>query len=144
MAAPDFELPDADGQIIRLSQYRGVNPVVVYFYPKDDTSVCTRQACTFRDEFPEFQRTGAVILGISGDSGASHRAFAARFSLPFSLLSDKGGHVRKLYGVGRVFGLLPGRATFVIDREGVVLHVCSSPIDSDRHVRESLSALKNA
>ena len=144
MAAPDFELPDAEGRIIRLSGYRGVNPVVVYFYPKDDTSVCTKQACTFRDEFSEFQRAGAVILGISGDSGASHRAFVQRYSLPFSLLSDKGGRVRKLYGVGRVFGLFPGRATFVIDREGTVRHTCWSLIDSDRHVRESLSALRNA
>jgi peroxiredoxin Q/BCP len=141
MPAADFELPDASGAIVRLSQFRGVKSVVLYFYPKDDTSVCTKQACAFRDHFAEFQRAGAVVLGVSGDSGPSHLAFAAKYNLPFPLLSDKGGKVRKLYGVKRAFGIIPGRVTFVIDREGVVRHVYSALSESDQHVREALKAL---
>ena len=141
MTAPDFELPDADGKPVRLNQYRGVNAVVVYFYPKDDTGVCTKQACSFRDDFAQFRNAGAVILGISDDSGESHAAFTAKYKLPFTLLSDKGGRVRKLFGVNRVFGVLPGRVTFVIDREGVVRHVYSALFESDRHVQEALAAL---
>jgi peroxiredoxin Q/BCP len=139
--APDFELPDADGKLIRLSDLRGKNTVVIYFYPKDDTSVCIKQACAFRDEFAKFQNAGAVILGISDDSGESHRCFSAKYSLPFSLLSDRGGRVRKLYGVAKKFGLLPGRVTFVIDREGVVRLVYSALSESDKHVRQALTAI---
>lgn len=139
--APDFELPDGGGKLIRLSDYRGKNAVIVYFYPKDDTGVCTKQACTFRDDFAKFQRGGAVIFGISDDSSESHSAFAAKYSLPFPLLSDKGGRVRKLYGVAKKFGVLPGRVTFVINREGVVRHVYSALFESDKHVQEALAAL---
>lgn len=139
--APDFELPDAAGNLVRLSQYRGKNAVVVYFYPKDDTGVCTKQACSFRDDFTKFQSAGAAILGISDDSSASHEAFSAKYRLPFPLLSDQGGRVRKLYGVAKRFGLLPGRVTFVIDREGIVRHVYSGLFESDVHVAEALRAL---
>ena len=139
--APDFELPDASGERVRLNDFRGKNAVVVYFYPKDDTGVCTKQACTFRDDFAKFREAGAVILGISDDSTESHRAFAAKHSLPFPLLSDPGGNVRKLYGVKKAFGVLPGRVTFVIDRDGVVRHVYSGLFESDKHVQEALAAL---
>lgn len=139
--APDFELPDAAGKPVRLSQYRGNNAVVVYFYPKDDTGVCTKQACSFRDDFAKFRSAGAVILGISEDSTESHTAFSAKYSLPFPLLSDKGGRVRKLFGVGRKFGVLPERVTFVIDREGVIRHVYSALFESDKHVEVALAAL---
>lgn len=139
--APDFELPDTTGATIRLSDYRGRNSVVVYFYPKDDTGVCTQQACTFRNDFAKFRGAGAVILGISDDSTESHSAFSAKYSLPFPLLSDKGGKVRKLYGVNKQFGVIPARVTFVIDREGVVRHVYSALFESDKHVQEALAAL---
>jgi peroxiredoxin Q/BCP len=139
--APDFELQDAEGRLIRLSQYRGKNAVVVYFYPKDDTDVCTKQACSFRDLFAKFQSAGAVILGISDDSVESHKAFSAKYRLPFSLLSDQGGRVRKRFGVAKKFGVLPGRVTFVIDRSGVVRHVYSGLRESDKHVQEALKAL---
>ena len=141
MAAPDFELPDAAGKPVRLSQYCGKKAVVVYFYPKDDTSICTKQACSFRDNFARFEGAGAVILGISDDSVASHAAFAAKYGLPFLLLSDRGGRVRKLFGVAKKFGILPGRVTFVIDRAGVVRHVYSGLGESDKHVAEALGAL---
>jgi peroxiredoxin Q/BCP len=138
--APDFELPDSDGAPVRLSALRG-RPVVVYFYPKDDTSVCTKQACTFRDRFAEFENSGARILGISGDSTASHAKFAAKYALPFTLLSDKDGAVRKLYGVNKKFGLIPGRVTYVIDGDGRIRHAYSALAESDRHVEEALRTL---
>ncbi|HVV45077.1 MAG TPA: peroxiredoxin [Bryobacteraceae bacterium] len=138
--APDFELPDSTGAPVRLSALRG-RPVVVYFYPKDDTTVCTKQACTFRDRFAEFESSGARILGISDDSAASHTKFAAKYALPFTLLSDKGGGVRKLYGVNKKFGLIPGRATYVIDPAGKIRHVYSALSESGQHVEEALRAL---
>jgi peroxiredoxin Q/BCP len=138
--APDFELPDSAGEPVRLSALRG-QPVVVYFYPKDDTTVCTKQACTFRDRLAEFERSGARILGISDDSPESHAKFAAKYELPFTLLSDKGGAVRKLYGVNKKFGLIPGRATFVIDPAGKIRHVYSALSESEQHVEEALRIL---
>jgi peroxiredoxin Q/BCP len=139
--APDFELPDASGKPVRLSQYRGKNAVVVYFYPKDDTTICTKQACSFRDQFAKFQAAGAVICGVSDDSVASHAAFAKKYGLPFLLLSDRGGRVRKSFGVTKRFGVLPGRVTFVIDRDGVVRLVYSGLGEWDRHVAAALGAL---
>ena len=138
--APDFELPDQLGNLVRLRQYRGRN-VVVYFYPKDDTSGCTIEACRFRDDLEKFRATGADIVGISDDSSESHQKFASKYNLPFTLLSDKGGRVRKLYGVKKTFGVIPGRVTFVIDRNGIVRHVFSSQSSPARHVEEALVAL---
>ncbi len=142
-AAPDFELPDQNGRMVRLSQFRGQRPVVLYFYPKDDTSGCTAEACKFRDDSPGFQAVGAEIIGVSDDSVESHGRFAAKYKLPFMLVSDKGGRVRKLYGVKKTLGIIPGRVTFVIDREGVVRHVFSSQMNATQHVTEALEALKN-
>jgi peroxiredoxin Q/BCP len=139
--APDFELSDQQGKPVRLSQYRGKSPVVIYFYPKDDTTGCTIEACKFRDDFPRFEATGAEILGISDDSSESHGKFATKYGLPFTLLSDHGGRVRKLYGVKKTFGVIPGRVTFVIDKEGVVQHVFSSQSNPARHVEEALRSL---
>jgi peroxiredoxin Q/BCP len=139
--APDFELPDQHGRLVRLSQYRGRNAVVVYFYPKDDTTGCTIEACRFRDDFEKFRVTGAEIIGISDDSAESHGRFASKYRLPFTLLSDKGGKVRKLFGVKKTLGVIPGRVTFVIDRKGIVRHVFSSQSSPARHVEEALMAL---
>ena len=139
--APEFTLPDASGKDVRLADFRG-RPVVLYFYPKDDTPGCTKEACSFRDQYEDFQDAGAVVLGVSSDSAESHRKFAARHRLPFTLLSDRGGRVRKLYGVPATLGLLPGRVTFVIDGGGVVRHVFSSQLDATRHVAEALEVLR--
>jgi peroxiredoxin Q/BCP len=139
--APDFELPDQNGAPVRLSSYRGKSPVVVYFYPKDDTKGCTAEACAFRDDTPRFEAKGAAVIGISDDSTDSHARFASKYNLNFTLLSDKGGKVRKLYGVNKTLGIIPGRVTFVIDREGIVRHVFSSMVDFTGHVREALAAL---
>ncbi|HEY4088067.1 MAG TPA: peroxiredoxin [Bryobacteraceae bacterium] len=138
--APDFELPDSTGAPVRLSALRG-QPVVIYFYPKDDTTVCTKQACAFRDKLAEFESIGARVLGISDDSIASHAKFVAKYALPFTLLSDKGGAVRKLYGVQKRFGVIPGRATYVIDADGRIRHVYSALSESNQHVEEALRVL---
>ncbi len=140
-SAPDFELPDRHGEPVRLSQFRGKSAVVVYFYPKDDTTGCTIEACRFRDDFSLFRAAGAEILGISDDSAESHDKFVSKYGLPFTLLSDKGGRVRKLYEVKKTFGVIPGRVTFVIDRNGIVRHVFSSQTSPARHVGEALAAL---
>ena len=140
--APDFSLPDAEGRSFRLSERRGKSPVVLYFYPKDDTPGCTREACGFRDQYEDFQRLGAEVVGVSSDSSASHQRFAAKHRLPFTLLSDAGGAVRRLYGIPSSLGLIPGRVTFVIDRDGVVRHVLNSQLDFKRHISESLASLE--
>jgi thioredoxin-dependent peroxiredoxin len=139
--APDFELPDAEGKRIRLADFKGKKAVVLYFYPKDDTPGCTAEACSFRDSYEDFQDAGAEVIGVSSDSAASHAKFAQRHKLPFTLLSDAKGEVRKKYGVPATMGLLPGRVTFVIDKKGVVRHVFNSQLQATRHVSEALEAL---
>jgi len=138
--APDFALPDRNGKTIRLADFRG-KPVVLYFYPKDDTPGCTKESCTFRDQYQDFQDAGAEVIGISSDSSESHEKFATKYRLPFVLLSDRGGAVRKAYGVPSTLGVLPGRVTYVIDREGTVRHVFNSQFQAAQHVDEALKAL---
>jgi len=140
--APDFSLPDATGKTVRLGDYRGRKAVVLYFYPKDDTPGCTKEACTFRDQYQDFQDAGAEVIGISSDSTESHSKFADKYRLPFVLVADPGGTVRQQYGVPATLGLLPGRVTFVIDREGIVRHVFNSQFQAARHVEEALTALR--
>jgi|SRR5579862_4977410 len=140
--APEFELPDQDGALVRLSQFRGKSAVVIFFYPKDDTTGCTKEVCGFRDSFHEFESKGARILGISSDSCDSHRRFAARFDLQYPLLSDEKGRVRALYGVRSTLGIIPGGASFVVDRDGVLRNIFSSQFWPERHVEEALKALR--
>jgi peroxiredoxin Q/BCP len=117
--------------------------VVLFFYPKDDTPGCTKQACAFRDDYEQFGKLDAEVMGISSDSVESHRSFASKHDLPFTLLSDEGGKVRKLYGVPTTFGIFPGRVTYVIDEEGVIRYVFSSQLGVSRHVEEALRALQS-
>jgi peroxiredoxin Q/BCP len=140
--APDFSLPDADGRAVTLSSFRGRKAVVLYFYPKDDTPGCTKEACSFRDSYEDFAAAGAEVIGVSSDSGASHQRFARKHRLPFTLLSDAGGALRKRYGVPATLGLLPGRVTFVIDRDGIVRHVFNSQLAAAQHVREALRVIR--
>jgi thioredoxin-dependent peroxiredoxin len=140
--APDFSLVDQNGEPVRLSGFKGKKAVVLYFYPKDETPGCTAEACTFRDSFEVFKEAGAEVLGVSGDSPESHKRFAAKYHLPFRLLSDEGDRVRELYGVSSTLGLLPGRVTFVIDKGGIVRHVFSSQFRPKKHVEEALEVLK--
>ncbi|MGH3144239.1 MAG: peroxiredoxin [Rubrobacter sp.] len=140
--APDFTLRSQSGDSVSLKDFLGRRPVVLFFYPKDDTPGCTKQACAFRDDYGQFGALDAEVLGISSDSVASHRSFAENNDLPFALLSDEGGEVRRLYGVPNTLGVLPSRVTYVIDREGVVRHVYSSQRAVHRHVEEALGALR--
>ena len=140
--APDFALPDATGKVVRLGDFHGQKAVVLYFYPKDDTPGCTKESCSFRDQYQDFQDAGAEVIGVSSDSSESHEKFAGKYKLPFILLSDQGGAVRKQYGVPATLGLLPGRVTFVIDRQGVVRRTFNSQFQATKHVSESIEALR--
>ena len=141
--APDFELKDKDGNLVKLSSFRGEKSVVVYFYPKDETPGCTAQACSFRDSYEEFTDAGAEVIGISGDGSSSHSGFAENHRLPFILLSDLTGKVRKSYGAYDLLGLIPGRVTFVIDKQGKVIHKFDSQLSPTKHIQESLNAIKS-
>jgi thioredoxin-dependent peroxiredoxin len=139
--APEFALPSQSREMVSLGDFLGEKPVVLFFYPKDDTPGCTKEACAFRDEFERFRELGAEVIGISSDSVESHERFADKHKLPFPLLSDRGEKVRRLYGVPNTLGLFPGRVTYVIDQEGVVRHVFSSQIGVERHATEAVSFL---
>ena len=140
--APDFTLPAQSGEHVRLSAYRGKSVVVLYFYPKDETPGCTAEACAFRDKYEVFKEAGAEVIGISSDSISSHEQFAAHHRLPFTLVADEGGAVRKRYKVPSTLGLLPGRVTYVIDREGVIRYVFSSQLNATQHVEEALRIVR--
>ena len=141
-SAPDFSLPTTDGKSFQLSSLRG-RSVVLYFYPKDDTPGCTTQACGFRDQYEEFLALDAEVVGVSSDSVASHQKFATRHRLPFPLLADEDGAVRKLYEVPRaLLGLLPGRVTFVIDQQGIIRYIFNSLSGAADHVANTKATLR--
>ena len=140
--APDFTLPSQSGEPVRLFDRLGERVVVLYFYPKDDTPGCTAEACAFRDSHEVFAEAGAEVIGISSDSAVRHAAFAGRHNLPFTLLSDQGGRVRKSYGVPALLGLIPGRVTYVIDREGEVRHVFNSMTNIGQHISDALKVVR--
>jgi peroxiredoxin Q/BCP len=140
--APDFTKRTQKGDAITLSQLRGGKTVVLYFYPKDETPGCTAEACTFRDSFEDFVDAGAVVIGVSQDSDESHKKFAEHHRLPFLLVSDRDKSLQKAYGVPKTMGLLPGRVTYVIDRNGVVQHVFNSQLNAKKHVQEALDVVK--
>jgi thioredoxin-dependent peroxiredoxin len=140
--APDFTLPSQSGEPVQLSGRLGEKVVVLYFYPKDETPGCTTEACAFRDSHEVFTEAGAEVIGVSSDSVDKHASFASHHQLPFTLLSDSGGKVRKTYGVPATLGLLPGRTTYVIDRAGTVRYVFSSQLNVGRHVEDALSVVQ--
>lgn len=140
--APDFTLPTQSEASVTLSDFRGKSAVVLYFYPKDDTAGCTAEACAFRDSYQVFKDAGAEVIGVSSDSGAVHQQFATKHKLPFILASDRKGALRKRYGVPATFGLIPGRVTYIIDKEGVVRHIFSSQFTPEKHITEALETLK--
>jgi peroxiredoxin Q/BCP len=140
--APDFTLNTQAGTPVTLSAYRGDKVVVLFFYPRDDSFGCTREACAFRDSFSDFVDAGAEVIGVSSDSVDSHGRFASKHNLPFQLAADPGGTVRAAYGVPSTLGVLPGRVTYVIDREGVVRHVFSSQVQFGTHVEQALDVVR--
>lgn len=147
MKAPDFKLKNQDGDTISLKNYKGKN-VVLYFYPKDDTSGCTKEACAFRDEFPKFNNLDAVILGVSPDSVKSHKKFAEKYDLPFNLLSDEEKNVLEEYGVWKeksMYGkkyMGVERTTVVINHEGKIKKIFPK-VKVDGHNNEVIEALKS-
>ncbi len=145
-AAPDFEGATEDGRRISLADFRGKKALVLYFYPKDATPGCTKEACSFRDHSAEIESLGAAIVGVSMDSAESHRKFAAAQRLNFPLLSDTDGRIASAFGVTRLGGWMPflpvKRVTFVVDRSGVVRKVVQSELSMDAHVDGAIAALR--
>lgn len=141
-AAPDFTLPDQNNSLVRLSQFKGQTWVVLYFYPKDDTYGCIVESSQFRDSYEVFQTSGSEVIGISSDTPQSHAAFAEKYQLPFRLLSDQKQTVRDLYGVPSTLGMIPGRVTYIIDKEGVVRHIFDSQFHPKSHVDEALAIIR--
>jgi len=140
--APEFTLQSSEGVSISLSEIIGPKNIVLYFYPKDESYGCTKQACSFRDSYEVFKDLGAEIIGISSDDVQSHQSFIQRHRLPFILLSDVDNNVRKLYGVVSTFGLIPGRVTYIIDKEGIIRYIFSSQMQTQKHIDEALRILK--
>jgi len=129
------------GDNVTLSEYFGKKNVVLYFYPMDESLGCTKEACTFRDSYEELTSLDAEVIGVSAQSIGSHKSFATHYGLPFLLLSDADNRVRKLYGVHLTMGIIPGRVTFVIDKQGIVRHIFSSQAQAPRHVEEAKKTL---
>ena len=140
--APDFTLPSQMGDNVTLSEYLGKKNVVLYFYPKDETTGCTKEACAFRDSYEVFTTLDAEVLGVSGQSIESHKSFASHHGLPFLLLSDVDDKVRRLYGVPASLGIIPGRVTYIIDKQGVVRHIFNSQYQPEKHVQEAKQVLE--
>jgi peroxiredoxin Q/BCP len=139
---PEFVLPDQNGTMFDSRTVVGRKNLVIYFYPKDDSPGCTREACSFRDQFEVFTRADALIIGISGQSVASHKEFAEKYKLNYTLLSDEGNTLRKRFGVAAtLFGLIPGRVTYIVDKSGIVVYTFNSQSEATKHVDEAMRIL---
>lgn len=138
---PFFTSIDSNGNTFEINHYIG-NPLVIYFYPKDNTPTCTKQACSFRDQYEDFKSLGAEVIGISSDNEKSHQKFVSLYQLPFILLSDNDQKIRNLFGVpSDLLGLIPGRATYVIDKSGVIKMIFDSR-EGLKHIPKALKAIK--
>jgi peroxiredoxin Q/BCP len=136
---PDFSLKDQNNKFFHIAEFRSKKKLVIFFYPQDGSLNCTKEACYFRDLTDIFDEAGAVIVGISEQSVASHYEFANKNHLTYTILSDEGNKVRKLFGVpSKLFGLVPGRVTYVADRTGKVVYIFNSQTDVKAHVDEAL------
>lgn len=142
LKAPAFEARDQHGALVRLADFQGKSAVVLYFYPKDDTPGCTAQACSLRDGFSALQAAGAVILGVSADTTESHKAFAEKFHLPFSLLADPDRRIIEAYGVKMPLLGMARRVTILIDRQGTIRKVIRDVRTKD-HDQQVLALLKS-
>jgi thioredoxin-dependent peroxiredoxin len=140
---PDFTLKAQDGTQVRFYDLLAQKPVVLFFYPKDNTPGCTKEACSFRDRYSVFQTQGAEVVGISADTVFSHQQFASAYQLPFLLLSDDGNKIRSLFGVPSTLMILPGRVTYVIDQQGVVRQMFNSQLDVEGHIDTALKAIQS-
>lgn len=142
--APDFDALDSNGGMFHLSEAITRGPVVLFFYPKDDSPGCTAEACAFRDAYQDFVEAGVTVIGVSGDSIDSHKNFADRHRLPFLLITDPKGEIRRLFGVPKTLGIFPGRATYVIDEGGIVRHIFVSQLRVTQHVTEALKLIADS
>jgi peroxiredoxin Q/BCP len=145
--APDFSGMTGSGKQLSLKDFRGKQHVILYFFPKDFTPGCTKEACSFRDRRSEIAKLDAEIIGASFDTAEKHKQFADAYQLPYPLLSDPDGAIAQAYGVGRLGGFLGGflptkRVTFVIDKDGIVQHVIKSELNIDKHIDEAIGVLK--
>ncbi len=142
---PAFKLQNQKGQWFNSNSVIGKQAAVIYFYPKDNTPGCTKEACKFRDEFEVFKDLNAKIIGISSDDVTSHKKFAKKYDLPFTLLADVNKKVRKLFGVpNSVLGLIPGRVTYVVNKKGIIIYIFNSQFSAQKHIAEAIKALKSA
>ena len=141
--APLFSLVDQSGKVFDLASQIGAKTLVVFFYPKDESYGCTKEACSFRDQYEVFRGAGAEVIGISADDVASHGSFASNHRLPFTLLSDPDRKVAELYGVGKTMGMIAGRVTFVIDRKGDIRGKFSSQLNYTKHIEEALKVIRS-
>jgi peroxiredoxin Q/BCP len=140
---PEFTLQNQDGEPVNIQDIIGKKTVVLYFYPKDDTPGCTKEACSFRDQYTVFQDLGCEVIGISSDAPKAHKEFANKYKLPFPLLADEKKEVRTLFGVPSSFlGLLPGRVTYIIDTEGIVRGIFNSQLNATQHIDEALKVVR--
>lgn len=141
---PHFILNNENSQPVNIASIKG-KFLVLYFYPKDDTPGCVKEACCFRDAFHDLTDAGAVVYGVSSDKPQTHAEFKAKYRLPFSLLSDTAGELRKLMGVPTdLFGLLPGRVTYIFDPEGKLVEMFKSQLSPEKHVQEALKIIKGS
>ena len=141
---PSFTLMDQMGNPLDIATLIGKKNLVIYFYPKDDSPGCTKEACSFRDQFEVFRDADAIVIGISSQSVESHKKFSEKYRLNYTLLSDEGEKVRKLFGVPTNFlGLIPGRVTYVVNKEGRVVYVFNSQINAVQHVEEAVKILRD-
>ncbi len=140
---PSFKLANQFGELVDSSNLIGSKNLVIYFYPKDDTPGCTKEACSFRDSYEEFKDLGCEVLGISSDSVEDHRKFAEKHRLSFNLLADTSKELRKAFGVpGNLFGLIPGRVTYIIDLNGKVRGMYNSLTNPLGHIEQALELVK--
>jgi len=140
--APNFELPDHTGNQRSLQELLKNGTVVLFFYPKDESPGCTKEACAFRDAYEDFKEAGAEVIGISSDDQVSHQKFKSCHKLPFILLSDEGGKVRHLYGITTTLGIISRQVTFVINQGGIIRHIFNSQWNVTGHMKEAMKILK--
>ena len=141
---PVFELMNQDGELESPTKLVGKHFIIVYFYPKDDTPGCTKEACSFRDNDERIKNLNGVVFGISSDSVEDHKAFSKKYNLNFSLLADVDGSARKAFNVpSNLMGLIPGRVTYIFNLEGVCVHVFDSQTNPNKHIEESLRIIES-
>ena len=139
---PEFSLPDQSGKIFDIKDVVGKKNLVIYFYPRDESPGCTKEACSFRDHYNDFTQADAMVIGISSQSTVSHAAFIDKYKLPFTLLSDEDNIVHEMFGVvSSSNSLVPGRVTFVVDKTGTIIYTFNSQTEPEKHVREALRIL---